>query len=131
MMAGDERREKGMSKTSCRDQDLEETQPGTDESHAWINRRATEQATRAANARQHSGRRRFVDPTTSEREYTEAEMEFMLAMNEYKRQSGRMFPTWSEVLEVLQSLGYEKMNGEEVDRKPVTHTHATARLAAR
>lgn len=75
----------------------------------WINRRATEQATRAANARQLSGRRRFVDPTTCEREYTEAEMEFMMAMNEYKQRSGRMFPTWSEVLEVLQGLGYEKV----------------------
>lgn len=75
----------------------------------WINRKATEQATRAANARQLSGRRRFVDPTTCEREYNEAEMEFMMAMNEYKRKSGRMFPTWSEVLEVLQGLGYEKV----------------------
>ena len=52
----------------------------------------------------------FVDPTTSEREYTIAEMEFMMAMNEYKHSSGRMFPTWSEVLEVLRGLGYEKMN---------------------
>jgi hypothetical protein len=76
----------------------------------WINRRATEQATRAANARQQSGRRRFVDPTTCEREYTRAETEFMVAMNEYKRRSGRMFPTWSEVLEVLRSLGYEKIS---------------------
>ena len=33
----------------------------------------------------------------------------MLAMNEYKHKSGRMFPTWSEVLEVLRSLGYEKI----------------------
>ena|ERR1017187_6343007 len=80
-----------------------------DESAAWTNRRASEQATRAANARQVSGRRRFVDPTTSEREYTDAEMEFMMAVQEYKRQSGRMFPTWSEVLEVLKGLGYEKM----------------------
>ena len=76
----------------------------------WINRKATEQATRAANARQQSGRRRFVDPTTCEREYTEAETEFMMAMNEYKRRSGRMFPTWSEVLEVLRELGYEKVD---------------------
>jgi hypothetical protein len=75
----------------------------------WINRRATEQASRAAQARQVSGRRRFVDPTTCEREYTEAEMEFMKAMNEYKKRSGRMFPTWSEVLEVLRDLGYEKV----------------------
>jgi hypothetical protein len=32
----------------------------------------------------------------------------MQAMHEYKQSSGRMFPTWSEVLEVLRSLGYEK-----------------------
>ena len=55
-----------------------------------------------------------MDPTTSEREYTEAEMEFMMAMNEYKRSSGRMFPTWSEVLEVLQGLGYEKVTASEL-----------------
>ena len=30
-------------------------------------------------------------------------------MNEYKLKSGRMFPTWSEVLEVLRNLGYEKV----------------------
>ena len=80
--------------------------PATEE---WINRRASDQATRAANARQISGRRRFVDPTTCEREYSQAEMEFMFAMNEYKKKSGRMFPTWSEVLEVLRTLGYEKV----------------------
>ena len=79
----------------------------------WSNRRATEQATRAAKARQSSGRRRFVDPTTCERDYSQAELEFMLAMNEYKQKSGRMFPTWSEVLEVLQGLGYEKSPGRE------------------
>ncbi|AMV37929.1 hypothetical protein [Planctomyces sp. SH-PL62] len=74
----------------------------------WMNRKASEQASRAALARHGSGRRRFVDPTTCERDYSEAEMEFMLAMNAYKQRSGRMFPTWSEVLEVLKSLGYEK-----------------------
>jgi hypothetical protein len=74
----------------------------------WANRRASEQATRAAKARQNSGRRRYVDPTTCERDYSQAELEFMLAMNEYKHKSGRMFPTWSEVLEVLRNLGYEK-----------------------
>ena len=75
----------------------------------WANRRASEQASRAAKARQTSGRRRFVDPTTCERDYSQAELEFMLAMNEYKHKSGRMFPTWSEVLEVLRNLGYEKI----------------------
>jgi hypothetical protein len=74
----------------------------------WINRKASALATRAARARQRSGRRRFVDPTTCEREYTQAEMEFMMAMNEFKRRSGRMFPSWGEVLDVLRGLGYQK-----------------------
>jgi hypothetical protein len=61
-------------------------------------------------------RRRQIDPTTCERDYTQAEIEFMHAMDQYKRASGRMFPTCSEVLEVLLSLGYEKKAGAE--KKP-------------
>lgn len=83
----------------------------------WTNRRASEQAFRAATARQASGRRRFVDPTTCDREYSDEELEFMQAMQEYKKSSGRMFPTWSEVLEVLRALGYMKptnLDGEEL-----------------
>jgi hypothetical protein len=53
-------------------------------------------------------RRRQIDPTTCERDYTFVEIEFMNAIEEYKRTSGRMFPTCSEVLEVLLKLGYEK-----------------------
>ncbi len=80
-----------------------------DEPSTWLSGRSHERATRAALARQASGRRRYVDPTTCERDYTRAELEFMQAMQAYKRRSGRMFPTWSEVLEVLKSLGYEKV----------------------
>ena len=43
-------------------------------------------------------RRRQIDPTTCERDYTSDEIEFMSAIEQYKRQSGRMFPTCSEVL---------------------------------
>ncbi len=53
-------------------------------------------------------RRRQIDPTTCERDYSDDEVEFMTAMNNYKRTSGRMFPTCSEVLEVLRGLGYVK-----------------------
>jgi hypothetical protein len=53
-------------------------------------------------------RRRQIDPTTCERDYTHEEVEFMHALDAYKRASGRMFPTCSEVLEVLKSLGYQK-----------------------
>ena len=82
--------------------------PAAESTEEWVNRRASAQATRAASARQTSGRRRFVDPTTCEREYSRAEIEFMHAMHEYKKSSGRMFPTWSEVLEVIKALGYKK-----------------------
>jgi hypothetical protein len=71
-------------------------------------RDATERARHAALSRHSSGRRRRIDPTTCERDYSAAELEFMTAMQAYKSRSGRMFPTWSEVLEVLMGLGYEK-----------------------
>jgi len=53
-------------------------------------------------------RRRQIDPTTCERDYTADEIEFMSALEQYKRTSGRMFPTCSEVLEVIRELGYRK-----------------------
>ncbi len=54
-------------------------------------------------------RRRQIDPTTCEREYSNEEIEFMKAMDQYKRENRRPFPTWSEVLEVLGALGYRKV----------------------
>ena len=54
-------------------------------------------------------RRRQVDPTTCERDYSDEEIIFMKAMDQYKRDNRRPFPTWSEVLEVLYSLGYGKV----------------------
>lgn len=47
-----------------------------------------------------------------ERQYTADEIEFMLAMDRYKRVKRRPFPTWSEVLEVLKGLGYHKHGSE-------------------
>src|SRR5262245_12732279 len=60
--------------------------------------------------REKVARRRQIDPTTCEREYTDEEVEFMHALEAYKRSSGRMFPTCSEVLEVLRGLGYQKVS---------------------
>ena len=76
----------------------------------WIDAQASAKATRANAARRASGRRRLIDPTTCERDYSDAELEFMRAIQDYKARSGRMFPTWSEVLEVVRDLGYEKGN---------------------
>jgi hypothetical protein len=70
-------------------------------------------------------RRRQIDPTTCERDYSPEEIEFMSAMDEYKRRSGRMFPTCSEVLEVVRSLGYEKRKQVEPDVPPPVGLPAT------
>jgi len=69
-------------------------------------------------------RRRQIDPTTCERDYTPDEIEFMSAMDDYKRRSGRMFPTCSEVLEVIKSLGYAKYVHTECIAPPTIHVSA-------
>ncbi len=66
----------------------------------------------AAEKRRTSERRRLIDPTTCERDYTDEETLFMKAMERYKRENRRPFPTWSEVLEVMRSLGYRKVAEE-------------------
>jgi hypothetical protein len=40
--------------------------------------------------------------------YTAEQTEFMVAMDRYKRMNRRPFPTWSEVLSVLKTLGYAR-----------------------
>lgn len=59
-------------------------------------------------------RRRQIDPTTCERDYSDEEVSFMSALDEYKRKNGRMFPTCSEVLEVIRNLGYVKLSPAEL-----------------
>jgi hypothetical protein len=59
-------------------------------------------------------RRRQIDPTTCERDYSDQEVEFMNALDDYKRKNGRMFPTCSEVLEVIRSLGYVQLSSAEL-----------------
>ncbi len=79
-----------------------------------VDRRSDEARNFEGDDRRESGRRqverrRQIDPTTCERDYQPDEVEFMKAMDDYKRRSGRQFPTWSEVLEVLRDLGYRKV----------------------
>jgi hypothetical protein len=53
-------------------------------------------------------RRRRVDPTTFEKQYTEDEIEFMNAIQHFKTQSGKPFPSYGEVLRIAARLGYRK-----------------------
>ena len=81
--------------------------------------RAEAKARRASLAAHASGRRRGVDPATCDRDYSGAELEFMNAMQAYKVRSGRLFPTWSEVLEVVGELGYTRSDESAGQSSPL------------
>jgi hypothetical protein len=53
-------------------------------------------------------RRRRIDPTTFEKQYTTDELEFMNAMQSFKERTGKSFPSHGEVIQVAASLGYRR-----------------------
>jgi hypothetical protein len=56
------------------------------------------------------GRRRSDDRKAAEEgEMTAEQFEFCMAIETYKKVNKKMFPTWTEVLEVMQHLGYRKV----------------------
>ncbi len=93
-------------------------------------------ANNAAEKRRTSERRRLIDPTTCERDYNDEENIFMRAMDRYKRENRRPFPTWSEVLEVLRSLGYRQVEpatelpGNGPKKEPAAAAVAAAAILA-
>lgn len=54
--------------------------------------------------------RKKVNPTftTHDKEYTPAESEFILAVDKFKSRTGTKFPSQTDLLSVLLSLGYER-----------------------
>ena len=80
--------------------------------------------------RRKANRRRHIDPTTCERDYSDQEVEFMRAMDDYKRKAGRMFPTCSEVLEVLRDLGYHQLTDDQADTLGLTAAPETTEEVA-
>ena len=56
------------------------------------------------------GRRRSDDRKAAEEgEMTVDQFEFVMAVETYKKVNKKMFPTWTEVLEVITQLGYRKV----------------------
>jgi hypothetical protein len=54
-------------------------------------------------------------------DYTDEEILFMKAMDQYKRDNRQPFPTWSEILRVLRALGYRRV------AEPTTYPAAPSR----
>ena len=56
------------------------------------------------------GKRRSEERRSAEEgEMSDEQFEFLMAINEYKQKNSRPFPTWTEVLELIQALGYRKV----------------------
>jgi hypothetical protein len=53
-------------------------------------------------------RRKRIDPTTFEKQYTDDEIEFMNAVQQYKTRTGKSFPSHGDVLRIALNLGYRK-----------------------
>ena len=83
-----------------------------------VERRAA--ATGTGPERRKTPRRRQIDPTTCERDYSGEEIEFMQAMDAYKRANGRMFPTCSEILEVIRAMGYVRLGSTQTATEVTT-----------
>ena len=62
------------------------------------------------------GRRRSDDRKAAEEgEMTSEQFEFCMAIETYKKVNKKMFPTWTEVLEVVRHLGYRKVEQRDIN----------------
>lgn len=52
---------------------------------------------------------RKVERRINEYPMTDEELEFIKAINDYKHRYNKPFPTWSEILHILKSIGYRKV----------------------
>ena len=77
-----------------------------------------------------STKRKQIDPTTCERDYSADEIEFMQALESYKKSSGRKFPTCSEILEVVRSLGYQRPAKIEICQPSISASSISSDIAA-
>jgi len=61
------------------------------------------------------GRRRSDDRRSAEEgEMTVEQFEFVKAIETYKKVNKRLYPTWTEVLEVMYQLGYRKVHARDM-----------------
>ena len=60
--------------------------------------------------REKRDRRKRVDPTTFEKQYTVEEIEFMNAMQQFKMQSGKAFPSHGDTLRIAIAMGYRQID---------------------
>jgi len=82
----------------------EKRKAGSDRRHNVVDRRL------GLDRRRGPGRRRSDDRKAAEEgQMSDEQFEFLMAIDLYKKQNQRPFPTWTEVFEVIKALGYRKV----------------------
>src|SRR5438552_402278 len=90
---------------------------GGDERRSGSERRVS--ASTGLERRRGPGRRLSDDRKAAEEgEMTAEQFEFCMAIEMYKKVNKKLFPTWTEVLEVMRQLGYRK-----VERRTIKLQH--------
>ena len=81
-----------------------ERRTNSDRRHRVVDRRL------ALNRHRGPGRRRSDDRKAAEEgQMSDEQFEFLMAIEQYKRENNRPFPTWTEIFEVITALGYRKV----------------------
>jgi hypothetical protein len=66
------------------------------------------------------GRRRSDDRKSAEEgEMNSEQFEFVMAIETYKKVNRRLYPTWTEILEIVNQLGYRKVEHREIQLENV------------
>ena len=85
-------------------------QAAAEAGYAGEDRRADDDRRTGLERRRGAGIRREDDRRQAEEgEMTAEQFEFVMAIETYKRVNRKLFPTWTEVLEVIEQLGYKKV----------------------
>jgi hypothetical protein len=111
--AGPDRRQSVVDRRSGADRrQLSAEQAGYDGPQRRVSER---RAGTGLERRRGPGRRRSDDRKAAEEgEMTGEQFEFVMAIETYKKVNKRMYPTWTEVLEVIRQLGYRKVTHRDI-----------------
>ncbi len=94
---------------------LDRRQKSREESGYTGPERRSEDRRTGLERRRGAGIRREEERRSAEEgEMTPEQFEFVMAIEAYKKVNKKLFPTWTEVLEVITQLGYKKVGQREL-----------------
>jgi hypothetical protein len=109
---GEDRRESVVDRRSGMDRRIT---PPEQSDYAGPERRVADRRS-TLERRRGPGRRRSDERRSAEEgEMSPDQFEFVMAIEAYKKINKRLYPTWTEVLEVMYQLGYRKVMAREIE----------------